>query len=156
MLSLAIFSDHARATSLEYDSGEEVVEDDITKKEAPLINKPQILGEELGTSNAITVTPPPEKRPGFYNRGKFQLLNKITARISTINIMENTSSKIGNLEIIMRSCWKAPADQMPENKAFIEITEQKQIFAGWIFSSSPSISGLEHPVYDVTLLECVE
>jgi hypothetical protein len=31
---------------------------------------------------------------------------------------------------------------------------QKALFSGWMFASSPAISGLEHPVYDVTLLSC--
>ena len=30
----------------------------------------------------------------------------------------------------------------------------KTVFSGWMFASSPAISGLEHAVYDVTLLSC--
>jgi hypothetical protein len=30
----------------------------------------------------------------------------------------------------------------------------RRIFTGWMFASSPGLSGIEHPVYDVWLVEC--
>lgn len=88
-------------------------------------------------------------------------LNKVTARISTLEIPLGTASRFGNLDIIPKRCWKAPPESRPENAALIEIWETKpsespqKIFSGWMFSSSPAISTLAHPVYDVTVMECV-
>jgi hypothetical protein len=68
--------------------------------------------------------------------------------------------QFGTLSIIVRDCEQSPPEDPPENAAFIQIYETppgedtKRLFSGWMFSSSPALSGLEHPVYDVTLLGC--
>ena len=87
-------------------------------------------------------------------------LNKITARVSDINLNIGEIKKFGNLEIELEKCWNSPPEEEPENKALLKISEQipgekkVQIFHGWMFSSSPAVSSLEHPVYDVTVIEC--
>jgi hypothetical protein len=89
-----------------------------------------------------------------------QVLNKITAKISNLEAPINEEIAFGRLKIITQKCWKAPPDQRPKNKILIKVLEldskeeDKTIFHGWIFSSSPSISGLEHPIYDITAIEC--
>ena len=56
-------------------------------------------------------------------------------------------------------CWKSYPEENPENKLLVKIYEvrgknKKLLFYGWIFSSTPSISGLEHQFYDVVLKNC--
>ena len=34
--------------------------------------------------------------------------------------------------------------------------EPKMLFSGWMFASSPGLSALEHPVYDVWVIRCTE
>ena len=44
-----------------------------------------------------------------------------------------------------------------ENYAYIVIKDLQKsanIFEGWMFSSSPSINSMEHPINDIWLLEC--
>ena len=104
------------------------------------------------------VEPVNEKKE--FNAVILQGLNKITARTSKITVPIGASVKFGNLEIIARTCWQSEPEEKPENSALLEIYETKtdappaQIFLGWIFSSSPSISALEHPFYDITLIKC--
>ncbi len=99
-------------------------------------------------------------KPEANNIAILRGLNKVIGRISTLEVPLGTISNFENLEIIARKCWKAPPEDRPENAALLEINEirageaPKQIFLGWMFSSSPSISGLEHPVYDITMLSC--
>jgi hypothetical protein len=89
-----------------------------------------------------------------------QGLEKISARVSQIEAPVGTSVKFGTLSILVRDCEQSPPEDPPENAAFIQIYETppgettKRLFSGWMFSSSPALSGLEHPVYDVTLLGC--
>ena len=96
---------------------------------------------------------------------ELQLLDKITARISTKSVSVDGGTEFGTLELRVHYCAYRPPEEPPENVAFIMIFDngyaekkpkeaQKALFSGWMFASSPAISGLEHPVYDVTLLSC--
>ena len=99
---------------------------------------------------------------------ELQLLDKITARISTRSVPVGGGTEFGTLELRVHYCAYRPPEEPPENVAFIIIFDngyaekkpkeaqkaQKALFSGWMFASSPAISGLEHPVYDVTLLSC--
>ena len=95
-----------------------------------------------------------------YGVAVLQGVDKITGRISTIDVPLDTPVSFGTLTLTARVCDKKPPEETPESTAFIEITEQKQdegateIFRGWMFASSPAVSALEHPVYDVWVVDC--
>ncbi|MDJ0684588.1 MAG: DUF2155 domain-containing protein [Alphaproteobacteria bacterium] len=90
-----------------------------------------------------------------------QGLDKVTARISTFTVPLNQEARFGGLSIILRHCDRAPPEEPPEAKAFLEIVElragepAKRLFSGWMFASSPALSALQHPVYDIWVKECV-
>ena len=88
-------------------------------------------------------------------------LDKITARITTFDAPIDEPVRFGALEIVARDCTKRPPEEPPEVTVFLEIAEIGQpggertpLFAGWMFASSPAISALEHPVYDVWAIDC--
>lgn len=89
-----------------------------------------------------------------------QGLDKITARVTRFDAPVGKAMAFGTLAILVRDCEKSAPEDRPENAAFIEIHEtrpgeaRERLFGGWMFSSSPALSALEHPVYDVNLLEC--
>ena len=89
-----------------------------------------------------------------------QGLDKISARTSQIEAPVGSTVHFGTLSIVVRDCEQSPPEDSPENAAFLQIYETpagedtKRLFSGWMFSSSPALSELEHPVYDVTLLAC--
>ncbi len=88
-------------------------------------------------------------------------LDKVTARISKIRIATGRKTRFGTLEIVARTCTKRPPEEEPETTAFLEIVEAIEgaepelLFSGWMFASSPALSALEHPVYDVWVLDCL-
>ena len=90
-----------------------------------------------------------------------QGLDKVTARISTIVAPVGRPVRFGTLEIVARHCDKTPPEERPEAAAFLQISEVKQgeptelLFSGWMFASSPALSALEHPIYDVVVVDCV-
>lgn len=90
-----------------------------------------------------------------------QGLDKITARVSTFSVPLDQVAEFGSLKVLVRACYKTPPEEAPENAAFLEIVEQKpdsearKMFGGWMFSSSPAVSALEHPVYDVWVHNCI-
>ena len=87
-------------------------------------------------------------------------LNKVSGKVSKLIIEDDGEIFFGSLKIIAHTCTKSPPEEPPENKAFLEVwdikydQENKKIFNGWMFSSSPSISALEHAVYDVWIIDC--
>jgi hypothetical protein len=89
-----------------------------------------------------------------------QGLDKVTARTRTFEVRVGSVARFGTLEITAHHCWKAPPEQPPENKAFLEIVDirpdrdPETVFTGWMFSSSPALNALEHPVYDVWVKTC--
>jgi hypothetical protein len=92
-----------------------------------------------------------------------QGLDKITARISKIEAPVDKPVHFGTLTIVARDCKKRPPEEPPESAAFLEIDEKRpgdaetrRIFSGWMFASSPALSAMEHPVYDINVLDCVE
>ena len=91
---------------------------------------------------------------------RFQGLDKITARVSQFEAPVGATVRFGNLSIVVRDCRRNPPEERPENAAFVEIYEarpgedKERLFSGWMFSSSPALSALEHAVYDVNLLAC--
>ena len=90
-----------------------------------------------------------------------QGLDKITARVSTIKVPVGGTVTFGALQITARACDKHPPEEAPEAAAFIEVVETKpdekpvERFKGWMFASSPALSALEHPVYDLVVLDCI-
>ncbi len=89
-----------------------------------------------------------------------QGLNKVTARVSAIDAPVGRAVRFGTLEITAHTCHKAPPEEPPESAAFLEIRDLKpdeppvELFVGWMFASSPALSALEHPVYDIWVLDC--
>ena len=39
-------------------------------------------------------------------------------------------------------------------RGVIQVNEPRQIFRGWMFASSPAVSGLQHPIYDAWIVGC--
>ncbi len=89
-----------------------------------------------------------------------QGLDKITARISTFEAPLGEAVRFGTFEIIARACQKRPPEEPPESTAFLEIVDIRPdspsipLFTGWMFASSPAVSAVDHPVYDVWVIDC--
>lgn len=89
-----------------------------------------------------------------------QTLDKITGRVRTMEAPIEQPVRFGTLDIVAHACRQRPPEEAPESAAFLEIRESKpgenprMLFVGWMFASSPAISALEHPVYDVWIIEC--
>ena len=87
-------------------------------------------------------------------------LDKVSGKVSKLIIENDGETFFGSLKIIAHICKKSAPEEPLENKAFLQIwdikydKEHKKIFSGWMFSSSPSISALEHAVYDVWIIDC--
>ena len=90
-----------------------------------------------------------------------QGLDKVSARVFTAEISVDQKVHFGSLEIYVRSANRSPPEDQPESICFVEIFDNKpgqqrqQVFSGWMFASNPSLSALEHPVYDIWVKEAM-
>jgi hypothetical protein len=86
-------------------------------------------------------------------------MDKVTGRISKLELPVGVTGAFGSLEVTARSCQKTPPHEAPESASFVQIKDYhggdgETVFSGWMFASSPGVSALEHPVYDVWVIDC--
>lgn len=92
----------------------------------------------------------------------FKALNKVSARVSTIEVPLGEATTFQRLVIVPTKAYKAPPEDIPEIKVYVQIFEKtldgqtNELFSGWMFASSPSSSAMEHPVYDVWITDLIE
>jgi hypothetical protein len=90
----------------------------------------------------------------------FAALDKVTAKISRLEVPLNQTASFGALKITPRVCYSRAPTEPPKTTSFVEVDEtqldgkQKRIFAGWMFADSPGLNAVEHPVFDVWLTDC--
>jgi hypothetical protein len=91
---------------------------------------------------------------------EFSGLDKITGRITTFDASVDETVQFGALQVTPRVCYTSAPDEPAKTDAFVEVDEItldrqiKRIFNGWMFSDSPGLNAVEHPVYDVWLKSC--
>lgn len=96
------------------------------------------------------------------NTAQMQAMDKITGRVSVIDVPVNSEVAFGSFSIVVRACKTTPPEETPENYAFVDVADssfgkmQFNIFKGWMMSSSPALNAVEHPIYDVWLLKCID
>lgn len=112
------------------------------------------------TMMLVAAVPAASAASGEMDIAVLQGLDKITARITTIEAPIGKPVEFGPLEIVTRRCVTRPPEEPPESTAYIEIMEKRpgepavELFSGWMFASSPAVSSIEHPVYDVWVISC--
>ena len=90
----------------------------------------------------------------------FDGLDKITGRIITFDVAINETVQFGTLQVTPRVCYSRPQTEQPRTDGFVQVDEideskkEKRIFSGWMFADSPGLHGVEHPIYDVWLINC--
>lgn len=101
-------------------------------------------------------------KENYTNMARMQAMDKITGKVSEIDVPVNGEVKFGSFSIVVRACATRPPEETPENYAFVDIIDdynanaKVNIFRGWMVSSSPALNAVEHPIYDVWLLKCYD
>jgi hypothetical protein len=122
---------------------------------------PQPGGAQPGVppqTDEVVVAPPAQKVVN--PTAMFSGLDKITGRIISFDVAINETVQFGALRMTPRACYTRPPTETPNTDGFVEIDEitlqgeVKRIFTGWMFTASPGLHGVEHPIYDVWLTDC--
>lgn len=112
------------------------------------------------------------------DRATLRALDKITGRSTDIEVFVGQPVVFGSLKVELDVCYQTPPEEAPESAAFLKIAstqpvavetmdaavdandvetvseENPILFSGWMFASSPGLSALEHPVYDIWVIRC--
>jgi hypothetical protein len=90
----------------------------------------------------------------------FSGLDKITGRIVSFEVKVDETVQFGALQMTPRVCFTKPPTETPDTTSFVEVEEPgaegagKKVFSGWLFAASPGLHGIQHPVYDIWLVDC--
>jgi hypothetical protein len=90
-----------------------------------------------------------------------KILDKISSKNTLVKLKNGELINFKDLSIKSLKCKNSEFDDNPEITAYIQVKDLTDtnnnevfIFNGWMFSSSPSITPFDHPVYDVWLIKC--
>lgn len=125
----------------------------------PPLDPLQMTPPQAGDGTAAAVPPPPPER--IKNRvAEFSGIDKITGRITSFDVYVDETVQFGALQVTPRVCYTSAPTEAPQTDSFVEVDEItldreiRRIFTGWMFSDSPGLNAVEHPVYDVWLKSC--
>ena len=112
------------------------------------------------------------------DRATLRALDKITGRSTDIEVKVGEPVVFGSLKVELKACYQTPPEEAPESAAFLKIAstqpvavetmeaavsaeevetvseDNPELFSGWMYASSPGLSALEHPVYDIWVIRC--
>ncbi len=112
------------------------------------------------------------------DRATLRALDKITGRSTDITVKVGEPVVFGSLKVDLQACFQTPPEEVPESAAFLKIASTQPVavdtmeaavaagtvstvsddnpvlFSGWMYASSPGLSALEHPVYDIWVIRC--
>lgn len=126
---------------------------------APLPSQPAAPGQPSATGQPAGPEPAPPPPNTWLPRGGavLQALDKINAIVQTLTVKDGQTVTFGSLSITVRACLVRPPDMPADAAAFLVITDShpdQPGFRGWMVESDPSLSMLEHPLYNVRVEGC--
>lgn len=113
------------------------------------------VGATLGCIDARAAVPTENRQVAV-----LRVLDKVTARVEEIDVPIERPFTFGTLIITVHACKVTLPEETPESAAFLDVSELKPgstettVFRGWMFASSPALSAMEHPVYDLWVIGC--
>jgi hypothetical protein len=112
----------------------------------------------LQPGDEVVAEPPAQKIVN--KKASFSGLDKITGRIINFDEDIGETVQFGALRVKTDACYTRPATEAANTDAFVEVDEitlqgeVKRIFSGWMYAASPGLHGVEHPIYDIWLVDC--
>jgi len=133
---------------------------------APIAPEPIVEAPVKAPPPKTETKAPPAKRPR-YPIAIVQAIDKVTAETMRFEAPVGKPVRYKNLVVTVRSCEATAADEKIRDAiANLQVVFQppavpgraprpaQPVFRGWMFAASPSLSPLEHPIYDAWLIAC--
>lgn len=108
----------------------------------------------------LTLVTSPAMADGFSDAdsGALRFLDKLTGQTGDMILARGQSASNGRLTIQLDECrypTEDPASDAQAHLTVMDSTRKDPVFSGWMLASSPALSALDHPRYDVWVLRCV-
>jgi hypothetical protein len=128
-------------------SGEEVIEGGITVESLDIQSGPAAIAPRAAPGMRV------REAPGAVLRG----LDKVSGEVTDLELSIGESARYGRLTVELDDC-RVPVEN-PTGDAFAHLViraegMQDAAFDGWMIASSPALSALDHPRYDVWVIRC--
>ena len=101
------------------------------------------------------------KNISISNKLDIKILDKISSKNELVKLINGEEFIYKDLAIKSMKCTNSELDDNPEIKAYVQVRDLTKndndkvfVYNGWMFSSSPSITPFDHPVYDIRLIGC--
>tara|TARA_B100000579_G_scaffold257561_1_gene212053 strand:+ start:517 stop:1011 length:495 start_codon:yes stop_codon:yes gene_type:complete len=132
---------------------------------SPLINLDQIEPSYDSFDETLIENRPSDKlydNSVFVDENKIRfaslsVLNKITTSVDNLDLKLKENFQYGELRIYPIDCYLSSPEEKPEIAIYLNVyhdTKDEKIFSGWMLKTLPSISAIEHPIYDIWVNGC--
>ena len=118
-------------------------------------------GDQAQSPQAAPVAPPaPIERPNAWVPAavaKLQALDKVDAQAKELTIRVGQTARFGSLTIAVKSCMIRPPNLPADAAAYLDVTDShpdQPGFDGWMLQDEPSVSMMQHPIYDLRVTGC--
>jgi hypothetical protein len=128
----------------------------VQQQQAPAVTQPP--ADQAPAAEAPPSAPQPmQLRWVPQGTAQLQVLDKVNAQNAVLTVKVGQGAQFGSLSIQVQACDTHPPDQPQDSAAYLTITDSHADapgFRGWMLANYPSLSMLEHPVYDVRVVGC--
>ncbi len=125
---------------------------------APSVTRPPADQTPAPTQPAPPATPQPMQLTWVpQGTAQLQVLDKVNAQNALLTVKVGQEAQFGSLNIQVQACDIHPPDQPQDSAAYVTITDSHADapgFRGWMLANNPSLSMLQHPIYDVRVVGC--
>jgi hypothetical protein len=84
-------------------------------------------------------------------------VDRINGEVFEITVPTGGTARLRNLEIKLNSCRYPVGNPAGDAYASLEIWETETgeyFFSGWMIASSPALSAMDHPRFDIWVMRC--
>jgi hypothetical protein len=84
-------------------------------------------------------------------------LDKVSGEVTDLDLSVGETARLGRLSVTLGECRYPVEDPAGDAFAYVRVEAEGMTgpaFEGWMIASSPALSALDHPRYDVWVMRC--
>lgn len=92
------------------------------------------------------------------NGAVLRVLDKLNGTVTDLTISNGSNRSTGRIDVYVEECRYPVGNPSGDAYALLAVREAGEAdpaFAGWMIASSPALNAMNHPRYDVWVLNCL-